>query len=269
LQYEIEEPKVFGWFHLTAVAIIVALCALVVIFRKKISKKFINITLLVVGIILIISEVFKQLIYSMDIVDGAAVWDYSWRTFPFQFCSVPIYVMLIAGILRKGKVYDTLACFLATYSLFGGLSVILYPSTVLSTFLYSSIHTFVWHGAMLIVAIMLISTKTVELKFKTVLKATIVFLIAVALAEAMNIIWHYCGTDRTFSMFYISPYYKCDIPVLSTIKENAPYFVFLLAYILGFIFVVSLIMAIVILIDKLCCKISAQKAVRKANATNK
>lgn len=252
LQFEFEKPQVFGWFHLTSVAVIAAVMLLVILVRRRITRKFINVTILVAGIVLIISEVLKQCVHSMDVVDGLVEWDYAWRTFPFQFCSIPMYLYVIAGIIRKGKVNDTILCFLATFAVFGGGAVLTYPSTVMSSILYLSIHTMAWHGTLLIIGTMLLVTKTVELSFKSVLKAGIIFIIVIMLAEAMNFAWHFFGNpDRTFSMLYISPYYECDIPVLHDIKENTPYIVFLLSYFIGFIMVAFIVMGAAIGIDKL------------------
>ena len=245
----------FGWYHLVALAVIIALVAVVIVFRKKISPKVINISLLTVGIVMVVIEAMKQCVMSMDVVDGVAKWEYAWKQFPFQFCSVPMYLYLVAAILRKGKVYDTLLCFLSTFGLFGGLVVCIYPSTVLSSTLFLSIHTMIWHGSMLIIGVMLLATKTVALHFKSVLKAVIVFGIILVLAELMNIIWHFslgtAGEDDKFNMFYISPYSKCDIPLLSIIKEKAPYAVFLISYVLGFSAAACLVMGAAIGIDKL------------------
>lgn len=252
LQYRVEEPPLFGWFHFTAMGIIALLVALVIIFRRKISRRFIDNTLLAVGIFLIVIEVLKQCVQSLDVVDGLAEWDYSWRNFPFQFCSVPMYLYVIAGIFRKGKVNETILCFLATFALFGGAAVCIYPSTVLSSKLFLSIHTMIWHGSMLIIAVMLLVTNTVPLTFKSVLKALIVFVAVVIVAQAMNFAWHFWGNpDKTFSMMYISPYYSCDIPVLHDIKEKVPYLVFLLCYIIGFAKAASLVMGAAIGINKL------------------
>lgn len=260
LQFEIERPKVFGWFHITAFLLTIAVSALVIVFRKKMSKKFINVSLLAVGIMLIIIEGLKQVLNALDVVDGVASWSYSWRTFPFQFCSVPMYVMFIAGILRKGKVYNTLLCFLATFGLFGGLITVVYPSTVFSTHLYISLHTMIWHGSMVVVGIMLLATRSVEIKFKTVFKACIIFLIIVAMAEIMNVIWHFFGTEKEFNMLYISPYYESDLPVFKTIQAKAPYAVFLLSYIVGFMLAAIIVMASAIGIDKLNSRINRNKS---------
>ena len=262
LQFEITKPQLFGWYHLMCIAIVAAIVTLVFIFKKKISKRFINIALLTMGCVLIVSEIFKQLIHSMDVVNGIATWEYSWRNFPFQFCSVPMYLMVLAGILRKGKVYDTILCFLATFGLFGGFVVVLYPSTVLSSHLFLSIHTMLWHGSMTVFGFMILATKSIKLSFKSVLKACIIFAICVVLAEIMNIIWHFAGTDKTFNMFYISPYYDCDMPILNVIKDKAPYPVFLLSYIIGFTIIACIIMGIAIGVDKLHTIIQNKKATK-------
>ena len=255
-QFEIEEPQVFGLFHFASIAVIAAIAVGAIVLRNKISTKAINNIMLVVGIALLISEVVKECIHSMDVINGVATWEYSWRTFPFQFCSVPMYLYIIAGVLRKGKVYDTILCFLSTFALFGGIAVLIYPSTVLSSVLFNSLHTMFWHGSMLIIGIILLSTHTAELKFKTVLKACMVFVVVLALAQIMNFIWHFFGNpDKTFSMFYISPYYACDIPVLHDIKERAPYVVFLLCYIVGFVLAACIVMSGAIGIDKLNSKL--------------
>jgi len=259
LQFEVKKPPLFGWYHICTIAITAILVTLIFVFRKKISKKFINILLIVFGSTLIFLEIFKQCIHSMSVVNGIAVWSYDWHSFPFQFCSVPILLMFIAGIIRKGKVYNAILCFLGTFSLFAGIVVVLYPSTVLSEHIFLSIHTMLWHCSMVLIGFMILATKSIDLNIKSVLKALIVFAIIISLAQIMNIIWHFCGNEQTFNMFYISPYYECELPLLSDIKEKTPYIVFLLCYLLGFIAIAFLIMGIAIGIDKLHNKIISKK----------
>lgn len=42
---------------------------------------------------------------------------------------------------------------------------------------------------------MLLATKPVDLDIKTLLKASIVFVIMLAIALTLNIVWHYCGNE--------------------------------------------------------------------------
>ena len=138
LDSEMVEPLPYGWFHLMCFAIVIALCVLCIAFRKKFSAKSINIIMLVTGIVMILFEVYKQVIMNFD---NGAFEPYAWYIFPFQFCSTPMYLMLLAGILRKGKVYDCVVSYLGTFALFAGLrffdasferfGAFIYPSSIL------------------------------------------------------------------------------------------------------------------------------------------
>ena len=134
LQTRMPMPTWFGWFHIMWIIFTIAACTLIFIFRKRISKKGINITLLCLGIVCIVLEIYKQVVYAFNYNDGGntCTWDYEWYSFPFQFCSTPMYLMVLAAILRKGKVYDSLLAYLATYALFAGLVVMIYTGDVFS-----------------------------------------------------------------------------------------------------------------------------------------
>lgn len=266
-----KRPTMYGWFHLIWFAIMIIACILIYIFRKKLSMKTVNITLLVFGIALIIFEIYKQIVFSFNYNGGQgnSTWTYRWYAFPFQFCSTPMYLMTLAGILRKGKVHDALLCYLATFSLFAGLSVMFYPGDVFTSMIGINIQTMFWHSGMVIIGFMLLATKSIKFSFKSCLKASIVFITVLAIALVMNIIWHYCGTDATFNMFYISPYYPCTLIILDTVYASVPYVVFLLIYILGFMLISFIIMGIVILLSKLENKlISRHKNMDNGNNSN-
>lgn len=255
LQGKMEKPTWFGWYHLMWLGIMVVACTLIYIFRNRIPKKAVNITLLVAGIVLIIFEIYKQLIYSFKFNPNGSYWKYNWSAFPFQFCSTPMYLMLIAGVLRKGKVYDCILSYLSTYALFAGLVVMIYTGDVFSTYIGINIQTMIWHSSMFTIGFMLLATRSVKLNFRTVLKASIVFGAMLIIALIMNVIWHYYGNNETFNMFYISPYYPCTLVILDTVYKSAPYIVFLLVYVLGFMLVAFIIMGIAMLLDKLERKI--------------
>ncbi len=70
LQGTMARPTWFGWFHILWICIMIAECVVVYIFRKKISKKALNIILLSVGIALIIFEIYKQIINSFNYNGG-------------------------------------------------------------------------------------------------------------------------------------------------------------------------------------------------------
>lgn len=263
LQGRMNTPGLFGWFHIVCLAIMIGICVLIYIFRKKISPKMVNTIILCTGIAIILLEVYKQLVFSFNYNggNGNSYWDFQWYAFPFQFCSTPMYIMLLAGILRKGKIHDTLLCYLATYALFAGLVVMAYPGDVFISYIGINIQTMVCHGGMFIIGFLILATRSIKFDFRSILKATIVFVIMLILALLMNIIWHHCSnSDETFNMFYISPYFPCTLPLVSIIYANAPYAVFLLCYVVGFMLAASVILGFAVLFDKIEKKLHKQPA---------
>lgn len=65
---------------------------------------------------------------------------------------------------------------------------------------------------MLVVGFTLLATKSVDLHIKTLLKASIVFVIMLAIALTLNIVWHYCGNEETFNNIQC-----CTIPYIFNI----------------------------------------------------
>lgn len=251
-----EKPTLYGWFHLMCLGIVLIFSILVIIFRKKFSQKFINNTLLITGIVFLVFEIYKQLVMTYD---SNGLTGILWYIFPFQFCSTPIYLTLLAGILRKGKVYDCIVSYLGTYSLFAGLAVMFLPTTVFISLIGINIQTMVVHGGMVVIGFLLLSTQTVKYSWKSLLKATLIFVIMSFIAMLMNVLWYFFGTTDTFNMFFISPWYECTLPILDTIQANAPYIIFLLCYFVGFFACSGIVFGIYILIDKLVGKIKSKK----------
>ena len=234
LDMKMERPPLYGWFHLLWLGILIASCVLVYVFRRRFTDKAINLTLLLTGLLVILLEVYKQLVFSYKPNGGGYEWSYQWYAFPFQFCSTPMYLMFTAGILRKGKVYDALTSYLATFSLVAGIIVMLYPSTVFIDIIGINIQTMICHGSMVFIAVMLLATKKVKIEWKTLLKGILLFAIMSAIAIILNVVWHFFGTEETFNMFFISPFYPCELPLLGLVYDNVPYIVFLLIYLIGF-----------------------------------
>ena len=98
-------PTWFGWFHILWLCLMVAECVTIYIFRKKMSKKTINLIILCTGIALIIFEIYKQIVMSFRYNggNGNSTWIYQWYSFPFQFCSTPMYLMVLAGVYAKER----------------------------------------------------------------------------------------------------------------------------------------------------------------------
>lgn len=254
-------PTWFGWYHILWLLIMTAACVLIYIFRKKMDRKAVNNILLIAGICLLLLETMKQIERSFSIGDGGtAVWHYPPSDFPFQFCSTPMYLMFAAGLIRKGKIYDNLMNYLATFALFAGGLVMIYPMGVYVESIFINIHTMIWHSSMFVMGFMILATRSVEFSVKTVLKATVIFAIILVMAILMNVFAHLIVPDEYFNMFYIGPYYPNNFPVLQDIYKHVPWAIFLLIYIVGFSAASLIVMLVAILADKLERKISDRKS---------
>lgn len=247
LEATMERPTMYGWFHLMWFGIvllaIVVLCLVVRVPRRQTNNRVV----LVCGVLMLLFEIYKQIVFTHS-SDGT--WEYQWYAFPFTFCSLPMYTMLLAAILRKGKVHDALLAFLATYGLLGGLCVYLFPSTVFIETIGINIQTMVHHGCQIVVGVFLLTRGNVSNKFKkTLLPAALVFAALVLLATALNEIMFYCNPaighgagQQTFNMMEMSRHFDCTLPVFSNIQQwmrangnwNVWYPFFLLLYYAAF-----------------------------------
>ncbi len=238
LDGQMETPTAYGVFHLIALAITmiltVVLCYFAIRNRRngKSNDKFVRICVLTYAIVCIILEIYKQLNFSFDSSTGE--WSYQWYAFPFQFCSTPMYVALIAGCLKKCEFQKYLYAYLGTFVVFAGLCVMFYPGDVFTSTIGINIQTMVCHGGMIVIGVLVLASGVIDLEWKTFLKAMAVFVVLVSIALIMNIIFNSTGNTANFNMFYINPTKNCSLVILQDIQNAVPYIVFLLIYILGF-----------------------------------
>ena len=226
-------PTLYGGYHLLCLGIVVLLCVLVCLTAKGISDKHFNLVIGITAGVLLLLEIYKQFNYSYS--PSSDAWDYQWYAFPFQFCSTPMYVMLVAAFMKNGKVKTSLCSFLATYGFFAGASVMFYPSDVFIKTIGINIQTMVHHGMMVVIGVFMYVSGRAECSKKTIFRAIPTFAVLIALALTMNVLFVKLDfSDETFNMFYISPYFDCTLPILDRIYASTPYPVFILVYLLGF-----------------------------------
>ena len=248
-------PTMFSLFHLLAIMIVTIVTYIVATQYKNATEKQLRTILLLVGITTLSFEAYKQLVfsYSFDASTNLSSWSYQWYAFPFHFCSIPMYIAPIAAFLRPGKVRQAILNFLGTFGLFGGLAVMIYAQPVFITTIGINIQTMVHHGAQVVLGIFLITSGRVEMNLKAMKGATIVFIIPVLMAVAMNIIFYAINATNLgeFNMFWISPYFPTDLPILSGIKPQVPYSLFVLIYIVGFSSIATLVLSLAIALRKI------------------
>jgi len=246
LSLKMKEPIAFksfseSWFHYLALIIVVFMVVWTVNYFKNSDTKRIKRYLLIFSVTLLVFELYKQIIYSYQ--NG---WSYPWYIFPFQFCSVPMYVALLASITKNKKVYEMSLAFLATYGLFAGTAVMLYPQDVFIETIGINIQTMVHHGGISALGFSLVLSRKVSFHLKTVVKASILFSVVVLTAVLLNMIHNTWITQGTFNMFFINPKFDNHIPVLSSIQPLVGDVAFVFVYYFGFTMVALIVFMAII-----------------------
>ncbi len=203
------------------------------------------------ALIVIALEIYKQLQYSFS-YDGGVQFDYQWYAFPFQFCSVPMYVGLLSGFAR-GKLQSYLYSFLATFAVFAGACVMVYPGDVFTSSVWINIQSMVCHGSMLVVGIFLYYTGAAKAEHKTILRGMAVFSVAVCMAVVLNELAVVVGIvpNETFNMFFVSRHCEPSLPVYSSVQAVVPYPWCLFIYIAGFTTASYIMLLIAMLVKRI------------------
>ena len=257
---QMQRPEAWGWFHLLFWGMTIASAVLLCVFHRKDKPDRVRKVVLTVAVIVTLLEIYKQINFSFG---SGTTFDYQWYAFPFQFCSTPMYVGLLAGLIRKGKVHDALCAYLATYATFAGLITMCIPNDIYTNTIGINIQTSVCHGSMITVAIYLFYSGHVKLQHKTILKAMPVFACMMGIAMILNEIAYRSGLEESFNMFYISPHQPPHLLVYSDIQKVVPFPFCTVIYFLGFTLAAYLILLAAIGISKICGLKKKNEAVRE------
>lgn len=233
-------PEAGSWFHFAGIALAIVLCVVLCRFlARKHDETIDDRVILCIEALLLASEVVKQFFWYN--VYGYFRMD----TFPFQFCSVPLYIGLVGALVRNKTVKELCYKFLAFYGAIGGISFLVMPATLHTYWPFISLQSMIWHVLLITMAVYLIVSRGYGKKFGgDLFGALIIFLICVAIAVVLNeLVYHFYLRDMllqfpertdSFPMFFISRHYPTLLPVLGLVQENCPYPVFVAVYILAF-----------------------------------
>ena len=257
LDSEMKTPQMYGWFHLLFFALSIILGVWLCLKFKKPDDKTVKRIIFIITTITIVLEIYKQINYTFTYNGEEILSDFQWYAFPFQFCSMPMYVGLLASIVKKGKVYDALCAFLATFAVFAGVCVMVYPAQVFIGTIGINIQTMICHGSMISIGIFLLGSGYVKSEHKTIFSAIPVFACCVIAAMVMNEIAYRSGLleREMFNMFFISPYCEPSLPVYSVVQGVVPFPWCLFIYVGAF----SLAAYVMLLISMLAYRIAKKK----------
>lgn len=179
-----EPCGMFTFSHL-GIFTITCLCILLALMYTKVNKKE-DIRKIIIGLTILvwILEVLKT-IYNFSIGKGGEIN----KVVPLYYCSLLLYSGLLSsfgkGIFKKiGDV------FIATGGIVGGIVFLVLPTTSLPeypVFHFISIHSFLFHGIMIYLGIVVNKYKYVELKFSDIKYYALLIGIVCVFAYIVNV----------------------------------------------------------------------------------
>ena len=146
------EPASYGAFHIIYTLSSFAICILAAWKLRKVNDKTARWITFSVGLVLSLSEVFKQFFYYFAMSETNR---YSWGDFPFQLCSVPLCLCLIAPWLKPGKLQRGMYSFMVLYNLLGGAIAFTEPSGLLHDRVFLTCHSLIWHSLLVFIGLFL------------------------------------------------------------------------------------------------------------------
>ncbi len=252
LQGEMQRPGNYSLFHIISMLLIVLTTIFICICFKNTSNKGFRIITLICWLIILLFEIYKQIVFSFDYSNGVVTWDYSWYAFPLQLCSTPLYILPLIIFLKDGKFRDSAIAYISTYALAGGVIVFFYPNNVFIELIGINIQTMVHHGIQIVLGIYYLVYYRKKLTIKFFLNSFIIFSIIYLVAFLLDLIVPKFNGGEEFNMFYLSTYFTTNMPILSAMQASLPFVLYFIIYLFGFSIGVFLFYLLCFLIIKLC-----------------
>lgn len=145
------------------------------------------------------SELWKQLFLTW--LNGGI---YDWWYFPFQLCSIAMYILLALPWVKNERLHAALLHFLMCYSLLGGIAVFADTSGLHYPLLPLTIHSYLWHVLLIVIGV-IAAADTFTPSLRHFRDATAFYLICCISAEGFN---YSLGKYGSINMFYINPRYR-------------------------------------------------------------
>lgn len=231
LAVPMERPKSYGAFHLTFMIVGLIVVVLAAFLLRKLNDKQNRIFLGIVGGILTISEVIK-ILFNTFILNGG---NFAWWVFPFQLCSIPMYLCLICAFVKNEKFNSYLYEFMFGISLITAFLTLVEPSGLNKDYIFLTLHSYIWHLVLIFIGLYLYFSKRACTNKKGFLKAMAVFGVVTTIALLLNVFIQKTG----FNAFYISPYVPSQIIVFDKIWLSAGWVVSDLLYLIAILLISS------------------------------
>ena len=237
MSWPMTPPVLYGPFHLiaafggSAIAILAAWrfssinnCNT----NNRDNRRSFDQIMLVSGVILLIGELYKQLM-NFYIVNNHA---YDWWIFPFQLCSLPLYLCPLLILIHNEKRHRILCTFLLDFNMMGAVATFIDPSGIFHPYWTLTLHGVLWHLMLIFVGFVIIFSRKADLTTKGFLRTLPLFAFFCLAAEVLNSILHRFSAAN---LFYISPWEMSTQLLFGDIDRTLGRPVGILLYILAMI----------------------------------
>ncbi|MBQ4612408.1 MAG: YwaF family protein [Clostridia bacterium] len=230
--WRMDMPARYGVFHWVFTAILLALTIFAAWRLRHTNEKQNRVVLGVVGAFLLVTEVYK-------IAFHMTVNPYDWEffgCFPFQLCSVPMYLCIVCALCKNERVNAWLYECMFAVNMFGGIMAFLEPSGIQHTYITLTVHAYVWHMMLVFVGFYLYASRRVCTQSRFCYKGIAVFLGTCVIAQVFNLVF-----AGEVNCFYISPYVQSPLAVFKDIYAACGWVVNMVLFIFGLTIAATLV----------------------------
>lgn len=167
---------------------------------RSLSDRTIDRILFGCGLFLTACEIYKQLFLYFIVNHG----QYDWWFFPFQLCSLPMYLCLAVPLIRQKRTKTVIYTFMQDFSLLGGLAALIVSEGFCHIHWSLTLHGYVWHLLLVMTGLLLGLSGRTDLSPGGFLATLPVFVLVCLIATLINVLAPGHGQA---DMFYISPYH--------------------------------------------------------------
>jgi len=197
---EMTPPPAYGTFHLILMFVGLPFCILMAWFCRKFNDRQNKILLLCFSGVLIASEIFKQLFLFYAVEQQ----EICWGEFPFQMCSMPMYLCPIAVFSKNERLRRAAYGFMMCFNLLGGFAGVFEPSGVFLTQVPLTVHAIAWHYSLVFLAFYIIFSHRAGSGIKDYFDVVKMFLLLCFTAFVINtLIGITVGAE--VNMFFVGP----------------------------------------------------------------
>ena len=225
-------PPLFGLTHVLLFFLCVGVPWVIAKQFASISNEAAVKQLVICGWILVLLECYKQLF--LYVVVNA--FHYNYWFFPFQLCSIAMYLCVLLPIL-KGSAKETVLTFLGSVSTPGAFLALLYPADMLRSYVSLTIHGFLWHAILMYIGYTVILHHRSTPGFRGFLKAAVLYLLLAGTAMILNVVFYPMATyGAKPNLFYLSPLVMSEQAVFHSIAMTlgipAEHAIYIITYLL-------------------------------------